>query len=109
MIIIWRGWGILAALIPIAMLLFAALVGEALVGADVYSRSYGGWFSLLAVLAASATIWSLGRRLNREARVFIDAETGARLAVRPNHSLFFIRLEYWSVILPIAAAALAFA
>jgi hypothetical protein len=71
MIIIWRGWGLLAVAVPAGPL---AACGAR---ADVPPVLAG-----LALAAAGAGCWVWGRRWNRG-------------AVR--HSLYFVPLQYWGL------------
>ena len=104
--IIWRGWGILAAIIPFGMLIITELISEAVSGMVDYYQQNSGWLVLLGLLVSSLILWPLGRRLNDRSRAYTDRETGQQIAVRPNHQLFFIKMEYWAIILPILGAAL---
>ncbi len=106
--IIWRGWGIVATIIPFLMLVLTQLGVDALFGADTYQRN-SSWLVLFVMLAASAVLWPLGRYLNRTRTILLDEKTGERFVVRSNHGLFFINMEYWALILPVIWAALTFA
>jgi hypothetical protein len=74
-IVIWRGWGLLAA---------AALVLPLAVCGTLADKAPGAAPILagLALAAAGAGCWALGRRWNRG-------------TVR--HSLYFIPLQYWGL------------
>lgn len=105
--VIWSGLGILVILIPLFTVLVLQSVSEALFGAGAY-RQNGQWLPSLALLASALVVWLLGRRLNgRAARVLVDPATGEQVALRPRHSLFFIRMEYWAAAVALAAVFLA--
>ena len=95
--LIWRGWGILTIAI-------VALVGGAVV---VISNAllagtgrYMGLALVAGLLAAAVVNWFVGKRLNRgPARELVDEATGERLVLRRSHDLFFIPMQWWSVLL----------
>lgn len=97
--IIWRGWGVLAAIIAFLALVLMQLVADGIFGPETYSQNTQ-WWAPVGLLLAALVIWPLGRSLNnRGARMYVDRENGQEVTVRPNHSLFFIRMEYWAAIL----------
>ena len=101
MVLIWRGWGILVALVPLAAFIVAAMVAGALESAlgPAFDSSMD-WLFPLGFLASAVVLWVLGRRLNnRDTRVLVDMQTGEQIAVRPNHSFWFIKMEYWAIVL----------
>ena len=62
------------------------------------------WSGSLGLLAAAATNWLIGRRLNgTPPRELVDPTTNQRVLLHRLHKLFWIRMEYWS--LPVALAA----
>lgn len=95
--IIWRGWGILTVLIVVLVGgAVVAVTGPLLVG----SGRYAGLALTAGLLAAAAVNWGVGRRLNgRPGRELVDAATGERVVLRRSHELFFVRMEWWSVLL----------
>lgn len=106
--IVWRGWGILVVFIAGAAVALVQVLGNALLG-EAAAR-YGDRLPALGLLLAAPPIWLLGRRLNgRGARTLVDQETGEQVVVRPNHSLFFVKMEYWAVTLALGAVVLAVA
>lgn len=103
--IVWSGWGILAALIPIGFVIGTGLFADAtLANAD---GPVGRSLMTLALLAAAAVVWILGRRFNGGGRVVTDKETGREITLRRRHSLLFIPMQYWPIL--IAGGALYFA
>ena len=101
--IVWSGWGILTIVI-------AALVGGGVTAAAVAALKGAGlpeaegYALVLGLLAAAAVNWVVGRRLNSQpGREMIDKTTGQTLVLRRRHSLFFIRMEWWSLVLAAAA------
>ena len=62
--------------------------------------SHHSWAQAAALGIAGAASWFLGRYLHgKPGRVLIDKATGQEVTIRPVHSLFFIKLEYWGPIL----------
>ncbi len=83
MIIIWRGKGILAAIIPIAL---------AFITAQIFKESTIAP-SIVAIIAGSTVLW-LGKKWNKRPS-----------GVAP-HSLFWIPMEYWGMLSIVLGAAL---
>lgn len=106
--IVWSGWGILVALLPTASMIVAQLLTQALLGPAGY-RQYNGVILPPLLLASALAVWLIGRRLNRgEGRVVTDNATGERLMLKQRHAFFFVRMEYWAVVLAAAAVWVAF-
>ena len=96
--IIWRGWGIAAALLGFAGLLGAQLVVDAIAGRGTYSRD-SMLFAGPAVALAGVVTFFLGRWLNHPSRgrVLVDKQTGEEVSDRPRNDLFFIPMEFWGI------------
>lgn len=102
--IIWRGFGILVVVVTALMVALLQLGANALLGGNAYEQ-YTRWLFPLGLLLAASILWPLGRYLNgRGARVLVDRATGQEVTLRPNHSLFFIKMEYWALLLVLGAA-----
>ena len=107
--VVWSGWGILVVLIPVAGLVTLQAGADALFGATTY-RQHSGWLLPSVLLASALAVWLLGRRLNgRPGRALTDNATGEQVVLRPRHSLFFVRMEYWAAVLALAAIWMAVA
>jgi hypothetical protein len=97
--IIWSGLGFLVAVIAFIAVLLSEYVLEAVFKDQNYYQAHG-WPKLLGLWVAGAIVWFLGNYLNRkQGRTLIDKATGEEVQVKPNHALFFIRMEYWGPIL----------
>lgn len=95
--IIWRGLGILAPIIPVALWIFLPQLVKTLFGQEAYSGSYS-WLSPVSILLGAVAVWFWGRHLNtKNTRTLIDEQTGQQIVLKPNHSLFFINMEYWAI------------
>ena len=101
--IVWSGFGILAALFA----LLGIVAGVALVdgtGGVGIGLSENAGLALGLVLAAVVN-WLVGAWLNhRPGRELIDAKTGERIILRRRHRLFWVPMQYWSVVMVVFAA-----
>lgn len=97
--IIWKGAGFVVAGVAFLMLLLTELSVEALSNdAAYYQRN--GWPKLVAFVLAGCIVLLISKFLiDKEAKVFIEKETGKEVVLKPEHSLFFIKVEYWGYIL----------
>jgi len=97
--IIWNGLGFLVAIITFALLLITEYTSEALFKDESYYQTHG-WPKLIAFFVAGVIMWFLGNYLNKkQGKVMIEKETGKEILFKPNHSLFFVKMEYWGPIL----------
>ncbi len=104
MILIWSGWGILVLpIVFVTSVAVGALLQLALIGIGRPELAFLAFSA--GLLAAAAVNWQVGRRLNsRPGHELLDPKTQERVVLRRVHRLFWIRMEYWSV--PVALAAL---
>ncbi len=106
--IIWFGWGVLSVLIAGVALVLCVLLDPALarIGVPTPTGVVAVW------LAAAALNWVVGTRLNaRPDRELVDPRTGQTVVLRSRHTLFWIPMQYLSVLmllLGLAAAVGAF-
>jgi hypothetical protein len=101
MILIWRGWGIVVVGIALAWTCVAIVVGE-VIHAD---RAGSTASAALCLIPAGVMTWFVGRRMNRATtRLLIDPVTGGEVRVRREHSLFFLRVEWWGPIMVVVGA-----
>ncbi|KQP40055.1 hypothetical protein ASF49_21355 [Methylobacterium sp. Leaf104] len=104
--IIWSGWGMVSALIGGAALVISVLLDPALARLGVPTPTG----VVLVWLAAAFANWTLGIRLNgRPGRELIDPRTGERVVLRARHTLFWIPMQYYSVLMLLLGALAAFA
>jgi len=97
--IIWKGAGFMVAVIAFLMMLLSELSVETVFGDEHYYQAHG-WPKLLAFVIAGGLVFFWARYLNqKQAKVFIEKETGKEVIMKPEHSLFFINVGYWSYIL----------
>src|SRR5262245_24718472 len=96
--IIWSGLGFLVFVIAFTCSLAMALFTKVLFGDGYYTTH--SWPLAVALAVAGILTWLLGNKLNRrQGKVMIEKETGREILLRPNHSLYFVRMHYWGPIL----------
>jgi len=99
MIIVWRGKGGLVILIVIAACVLMNMLTVSMFHDNDYFQNHG-WPKLAALWVAGLSCWLLGNHLNKKpARIMIDKATGQEITLRPDHSLFFLKMEYWACVL----------
>jgi hypothetical protein len=96
MLLIWKGWGIvvvgIALLAATAAIVIAEWLQASKQGTDVMAAG--------SLILAGIATWYVGKRMNRDMdRKLVDPKTGQEVVVRNDHSLFFIRVEWWGPIL----------
>ena len=97
--IIWQGLGFIVPLVLIGILALVEAMTEAALHDDQYYQEHG-WPILVGFCLTAVVIWRLASKLNaRRGRTVIDKATGEEFEIKPRHSLFFIKMEYWPPIL----------
>ncbi|MGU3538044.1 hypothetical protein [Methylobacterium sp. A54F] len=94
--IIWSGWGFLPVLFGGLGMVAGVLLDPLLarLGLPAQSGLIVGW------LAAAAVNGWVGTRLNGgQGRELIDPTTGQRVILRRRHTLFWIPMQYYSVLM----------
>ncbi len=94
--LVWSGLGIV---VPVIFLLVTVAVREGL-----QTTGFTDNLALMSGLLLSAVIvWFVGRKLNdpSKGRIVTDVETGERLLLQNRHTFFWIKAEYWALIVPI--------
>ncbi|MCA9402669.1 MAG: hypothetical protein KC897_02710 [Candidatus Omnitrophica bacterium] len=107
MLIIWRGWGWIVIAIAVAAFLGAEWVVETVTGDERYYQNHE-WTKHLAVAAACFVTMFTGFYLNHFRRLRRDELTGEVTALYPAHTLYYIPIEYWSLIIVIFFAGAQF-
>ncbi|HUY41284.1 MAG TPA: hypothetical protein VMV82_06925 [Candidatus Dormibacteraeota bacterium] len=90
--VIWRGWGILAAVFVVVGFFVGAFVAGAV-------RAVPGLGGGVGVILSAVPIWLVGRRLNSGAgdRVLVDPSTGQHVVLQRRHTLFWIPMQWWAI------------
>ncbi|UXP30972.1 hypothetical protein N6H18_11485 [Reichenbachiella agarivorans] len=88
--VVWSGRGILSVLV-----LLLSFVGFIIVlpkGYELHAVSY-------ALLITGIFSWFLGKRWNNHpGRIIIDKNTGEKINLKTNHSIFWIPMQYWGIL-----------
>lgn len=96
--IIWSGFGIVVPLIGLLCLVLSQIATDAILGEGYFGGST--WAKLLAFAITALALWFCGRWMNKPTgEVFINKETGEEFQKIPNHSLFFIPVQYWAFVI----------
>jgi hypothetical protein len=99
MMVIWRGLGFLVPVIGIAALLISRSAINGVFGKG-YFREHD-WPMYATIGFASLAIAVLGYLLNYRMRGSVsDPETGEVIGKSPSHSLFFVPVQYWAIVIP---------
>ncbi|HEX2755594.1 MAG TPA: hypothetical protein VHM48_09030 [Candidatus Limnocylindrales bacterium] len=103
MLIIWRGWGLLAILFPLISVLVANVVVDVVAGAGAFGTSSVG--PGLGLVAAGTLCWVTGRRVNGEPVPYLGRSVADGQPFRPRlpflfarHNFLFVPLEAWGVL-----------
>jgi hypothetical protein len=98
--IIWSRAGFLVLVILVLSFLLTWFLFDAITGVDNYNSEHG-LPDVIAFALAGVACWFLGRALNKpRGKVYIDPDTGGEVIVSgSSHTLFFIKVEYWGIIL----------
>jgi hypothetical protein len=96
--VIWKGWGIMALLIPLLCSLLAGTLFDSVYGENVYKNSD---LAMPLVLAMSGVfVYIFGYQVNsRPGRILVDPENNEKIELKSTHSMFWIPLQYWSGII----------
>ena len=101
--IIWSGFGFLVAVFFFGSALLCNLLFDARFGVGYYSAHH--WTIGIAMLLAAALCTLVAQPLReRDSRTLTDEHTGERVVLhRRRHTLFFIPMHLWAVLLGAAA------
>ena len=95
--IIWKGWGLMALLIPLLSTLFVGMTVDSIYGVHFYRSN--DWAMPLVLVLSSIIVFYLGCKLNNKpGKIVIDIETNEQMELKHTHSMFWIPLQYWGVI-----------
>jgi hypothetical protein len=102
MLFIWSGFGFLTPVIGVGVTMVGTMIGALLHVPFNYSFALG-------LLIAAAVNWYVGSKLNDPNKdgTVIDQKTGRQLVLRRRHKLFFIPMQYFSILAVVAAVAVA--
>ena len=96
--LVWKGWGISAIIIPVTCAVLMELSVDASFGVGYYKAA--SWPMPLALLLSSIPVFILGHKLNkRPGRMLVDPETNERVELKTTHTVFWIPMQYWSLVI----------
>lgn len=88
--IVWSGKGFLSVLV---------LVVSFALSANIVPREQGDYAFVFSFFIAGAFSWFMGKKWNEEnGRTVTDKATGQEILLKENHSLFWIKMQYWGFI-----------
>ena len=87
--IVWSGRG---------FLIVVMLLGIVVLGIKFFPDEYSGYAIIIAIFTSSVFSWHFGYKWNNT-RILRDEETGQKIILEPNHSLFWIKMQHWGIIL----------
>ena len=95
MIIIWKGYGFLVPFIIVSVVGAISVLSWLLFPTTVFLGPCIGSF------LAAAAVWYIGKKFNSplKNRVMIDKQSGQEFILKPDHSLFFIKMQYWAFVM----------
>ncbi|WP_424000869.1 hypothetical protein [Maribacter sp. IgM3_T14_3] len=98
--IIWSGRGFLSVLVLIATL-FVCI--------SIFPDGMRDYGFIVSLFVAGIFSWLFGKKWNsKNERIVIDEQSGERLKIKNNHSLFWIPMQYWGVIFSVLAIVILF-
>ena len=96
--VIWTGFGIVVPVIALATLVMVQLGIDGIMGDNYYTTH--GWPKLLGCVLTGIVMYPIGYLMNRPKEKVVgehfDQQT---IVVKPNHTFFFVPVQYWSVII----------
>ncbi len=88
--IVWSGRGYLSTLV-LAVIVFGLT--------SILPKEQSDYAYIIGLLLAGVFSWFMGKKWNTpEGKTLVDKETGQEVILKPNHSLFWIKMEYWGII-----------
>lgn len=107
MIIIWQGLGYLALLIPFAVLLLGQALTHLVLGEGYYKAH--PWIAAVALLLSAVLVGLSGHMLNSgPGRLQADPVTGGDVMTRKTHSLFWIPMQWYALLIAAIAGWILF-
>jgi len=105
--VVWQGLGILVPFVVIVTMAAVQGLADLVMGGGFYSHHAAT--QVTAALLAAVLVTALGLYLRgKGGRVVIDKETGREIVLRRRHTLFFIPIEYWGLVVLVLGAFVTF-
>lgn len=88
--IVWSGKGFLSILVLILTVVLMAMM---------LPKGQSDLALGLSFLVTAVFSWFMGKKWNgAEGKTMIDKASGQEVLIKPHHSLFWIKLQYWGII-----------
>ncbi|GAA4274746.1 hypothetical protein U6A24_21705 [Aquimarina gracilis] len=88
--IVWSGRGFLSILVLAVVLVTLT---------SFLPKEQNNLSFAISLFVAGIFSWIMGKKWNESnQKKFIDKETGEEIILKPNHSLFWIKMQYWGII-----------
>ncbi len=96
--IVWSGKGFLSVLV-LAVVVFGL--------SSILPKEEINYAYIAGLLVAGGFSWIMGKKWNEsEGQTVIDKSSGQKITLKSNHSLFWIKMQYWGIIFGIIAIVL---
>src|SRR3990167_2444323 len=99
--IIWQGYGMLVVVVTAVIVIVNELFWKWLPInlPPIYTGAFG-------LFLAGAANFIMGKKLHASDRkILMDKETGQDVVIEKKHTIFFIKIEYWGLLLMIFGVA----
>ena len=105
--VIWSGLGFLALIIAAIVFIATQFAIDAAMGAGSYQSVI--WAIPLAGIISGALIYFIGNMLNsKPGKILIDPDTNQPVELKRRHTLFWIPMQFWGLIVAIGSIVMAF-
>ena len=106
--LIWKGAGYVVPVATFATLVLTELSVERWFGDERYYQHHG-WPKFAGLALAALVVFALGTALRRRgAKTLVEKDTGREVVVRPEHTFFFVDVQYWGYLLLVLAVVFSF-
>ena len=88
--IVWSGRGFLSVLILVVVLFGLT---------SILPKEQNNLAYAISLFVTGIFSWFMGKKWNESnQRTMVDKNTGQEITLKPNHSLFWIKMQYWGII-----------
>jgi len=88
--VVWSGRG---------FLVFLVLIVCAVAAIALLPELYQDLGIIASIFIAAIFSWIMGKKWNGQPREFIDKQSGQTVTAGGQHTLFWLKMEYWGIIL----------
>jgi hypothetical protein len=104
--VVWKGWGWLAAIIPMAGYVLMTHWADATRGHG-YSDAHG-WAGGIGTILGAVAAWIVADKLEGPGRTLVDQKTNETVVLKRQDSLFFIPMKYFSILVAFSGILMIF-